>query len=302
VAARAARLPYRFARNDVTRQAAREFGGLAGYVTATEAAATAIFTLNRAILGLFESAATIGLYEGPVRAHNLLRSLSAATTVTVLPTSAGYTAAGDERRLRELTLRGARYSLALAVPLTVTGMVLAAPILDAWLGDDFGEGGTAMAILLSHWLLSGANGVLGAVLVGTGRARELARWAVAVSACDVVLALVLVPALGLEGVALATAVPYFALFPMLARSALDAAGLDPATFLRQALVPAWLPGIGLAIALTAARLTFEPEAALAVAATALAGLAIYWAVYYAFVLGPSERKLVHDVAGGLLGR
>ena len=302
VAARAARLPYRFARRDVTREAARELGGLAGYVTATEAAATAIFTLNRAILGLFESAATIGLYEGPVRAHNLLRSLGAATTVTVLPTAAGYTAAGDERRLRELTLRGARYSLALAVPLTVTGMALAAPILDAWLGDDFGEGGTAMAILLSHWLLSGANGVLGAVLVGTGRARDLARWAVAVSACDVVLALVLVPAFGLEGVALATTVPYIALFPMLARSALDAAGLDAATFLRQALVPAWLPGIGLAVALVVVRLALEPESAPAVAVTALTGLAAYWVAYYAFVLIPSERNLVREVAGGLVGR
>ncbi len=301
-AARAARLPYRFARRDVTRSAARELGGLAGYVSATEAAAAAIFTLNRAILGLFESAATIGLYEGPVRAHNLLRSLGAATTVTVLPTAARYTTAGDDRRLRELTLRGSRYSLALAVPLAVTGMVLAGPILESWLGAGFEEGGTAMAILLSHWVLGGANGVLGAVLVGTGRARELARWAVAVSVADVALALALVPWLGLEGVALATAIPYFLLFPMLARSALDAGGLEPVAFVRRAIVPAWLPGLGLAVALVVARLALDPRSAIAVAATALVGLAAYWALYYSFALLPSERRLVRDVAAGGLGR
>ena len=36
---------------------------------------------------------------------------------------------------RELLLRGCRYSLALVVPIAVTGMVLAAPVLDVWLGD-----------------------------------------------------------------------------------------------------------------------------------------------------------------------
>ena len=67
-------------------------------------------------------------------------------------------------------------------------------------------------------------------------------------------------------------------------------------------MPAWLPGIGLAVALVVARLALEPESALAVAATALTGLAAYWVAYYAFVLIPSERNLVREVAGGLVGR
>ena len=229
-------------------------------MTATEAAAAAIFTLNRAILGLFESAATIGLYEGPVRAHNLLRSLGAATTVTVLPTAARYTAAGDERRLRELTLRGARYSLALAVPLTVTGMVLAGPILDAWLGDDFEEGGTAMAILLSHWLLSGANGVLGAVLVGTGtcpRAGPLGRGGVGVPTWRSRSCSSRLRARGGgagHGGALLRAVS-----DARAQRARRGQGSTRPPSSVRALLPAWLPGIGLAVALVVARLALDPS-------------------------------------------
>ena len=92
IAARARRLPFSFRRSAVSRERMRELGSLAGYVSLTEAAGTLIYALDRAILGLFKSAATVGLYEGPVRAHNLLRALNAATTVTVLPTASRYVA------------------------------------------------------------------------------------------------------------------------------------------------------------------------------------------------------------------
>ena len=97
-----------------------------------------------------------GPFEGPVRAHNLLYALGGALAVPVVPTASRYVAAGDERRLREFVLRGTRYTLALFVPLCVTLMVLAEPILDVWLGDRYGEGASALAILVSYWLLYGA--------------------------------------------------------------------------------------------------------------------------------------------------
>ena len=56
---------------------------------------------------------------------------------------------------RELAVRGTRYTLALVVPLCVTLMTLAEPILEVWLGDRYGDGGAALAILVSYWLLYG---------------------------------------------------------------------------------------------------------------------------------------------------
>ena len=302
VAARMARLPYRLSRANLSREAAREIGGLAGYLSATEAAAAAIFTLDRVILGLFKSAATVGLFEGPVRAHNLLRGLNAATTVTVLPTAARYQAEGDSRRMGELLVRGTRYTVALIAPLAVTGMVLAGPILHLWLGDGYEDGGATMAILLGHWLLNGCSGVLSAVLVGAGRAREVARWAVLVAAANVVLALALTPSLGLEGVALATAVPYVVLFPLLLRPAADAAGLDAGAVSRRGLAPLLIAALPLALALGAARALLPLESPGVLIAVAALAAPAYWAGIYAAVLGPEERRLVRDLARGLRGR
>jgi O-antigen/teichoic acid export membrane protein len=289
-------LPWRLRPRLATRATARELLGLAGYISLTEAASTAVYVLSRAILGLYKTPATVGLYEGPVRAHNLIRALNAAVTVTVLPTATRYREEGDDRRQRELLVRGSRYMLALIVPIVVVGMTLATQILDVWLGAEFREAGTAMAILMSHWLLTGISGVAAAMLVALGAARDLARWALLVAGGAVALALALTPSLGLDGVALATAIPYVVLFPYLLRITVRAVPATSAELARRAFAPAWALGLALAGALVAARLALDPVSALAVAAAAVVGLVGYWVAYYAVCLDAGERSLVRDVA------
>jgi O-antigen/teichoic acid export membrane protein len=296
VVARVSRAAASFTRAGVGAGPARALLGLAGYVSLTEAVATAIYAANRAILGVFTSAATVGLLEGPVRAHNLIRSLNSATTVTAVPASARLQAENDERRLRQLLLRGTRYTLALIVPLAVTGMVLASPLLRAWLGPGFGRGGPAMAIMLSHWLVNGCSGVMAAVLIGTGRARELARWAAAVAVGDIVLALALAPPFGLEGVAIATAVPYALAFPLLLRSTLRAVPVTTVELVRQAFGPALGLAVALAAVLGMVRVGLDPRSAGALAVTSLTALAAYWAGYWIVFLSPEERRLVRDIS------
>lgn len=298
VAARATRLPWRIRPRLATRAAAREFLGLAGYISLAEASSAAVYVLTRAILGVVRSAAAVGLYEGPVRAHNVIRALNGAVTVTVLPTAVRYRSDGDERRLRELLVRGCRYALAGLVPLAVTGAVLAGPILEAWFGEGFGVAGPAMAIMLSHWTLNGVTGVTSAILVATGAARDLARWAMLLAGATVLLALVLVPELGLDGAALATAIPYVLLFPYMLRITLRAVPVPVAELARRAFAPAWALGALLAAALLGVRLALDPESVAAVAGTALAALAAYWVAYYAIALDPAERTLIR----GLLRR
>ena len=99
VVVRLRRLPFRFRPGAATREEAIEFARLAGYVSLSETAGTIIYALDRVILGVFQSAVTVGLYEGPVRAHNLVRALNAALSVTVLPTASRYFGESDEARL-----------------------------------------------------------------------------------------------------------------------------------------------------------------------------------------------------------
>jgi O-antigen/teichoic acid export membrane protein len=301
IVVRLRRLPFHFKPSLATREEAISFGKLAGYVSLTEAAGTIIYALDRVILGLFRSAATVGLYEGPVRVHNVLRALNAALSVTVLPSASRYFGEDDSPRLADLLTRGIRYTLALVVPLTITGMVLGPVLLEVWLGDEkFAEAGTAMAILMSYWLVNGCTGVLQGIVVAGGRASKLAAIAWGVALSNLAISLALTPSLGLEGVTIGTAVPYFVAFPFLLAIARDLVPVPLSELLRQGFLPAYVLGAVLAVALGAARMLFDLDAPLPLLATAGAGVIAYWVAFYVIWLEPHERQLVRDVAGGAL--
>jgi O-antigen/teichoic acid export membrane protein len=270
----------------------------AGWLLVIELSNLTMYASGRIVLGAYRTPTAVGLYEGPVRAHNLLYALGGALAVPTVPTASRYVAEGDERRLRELAVRGSRYTLALFVPLCVTLMALAEPIIAVWLGDRYTDGATALTILVSYWLLYGALIVTPGFLAGAGEARAAGRALACAAGLNLVLALILTPELGVEGPAVATAGALTAAVPILLRAGLRASGAQLTELLRRAAIPAYALGAVLAGVLLAVRLGLEPGTLPAVASLAVAGVVLYWAAFYALVLDPGERALVR----GLLRR
>ena len=270
----------------------------AGWLLVIELSNLAMYASGRIVLGAYRTPTAIGLYEGPVRAHNLLYALGGALAVPTVPTASRYVAERDERRLRELAVRGSRYTLALFVPLCVTLMALAEPVIGVWLGDRYTDGAAALTILVSYWILYGALIVTPGFLAGAGEARAAGRTLASAAALNLVLALVLTPKLGVEGPAIATAGALAAAFPLLLRIGLRASGVALPDLLRRAMAPAYGLGALLAGALLAVRFGLEPETLPAVAAAAILGVGGYWAAFYSLVFDDAERAL----ARGLLRR
>ncbi|MEA2332365.1 MAG: hypothetical protein QOH58_2503 [Thermoleophilaceae bacterium] len=264
----------------------------AGWLLVVELCNVAMYAFGRVILGAYRTPTAVGLFEGPVRAHNLLYALGGALAVPVVPSASRYVATGDQRRLRDLAVRGTRYTLALFVPVCVTLIVLAGPILEAWLGDRYADGEVALAILVSYWLLYGGLIVTPGFLVGAGRAREVARIMVVVAAANLALSLALTPELGLEGPALGTAVPFVLAFPFMLRLGLRASGARLGELARHAWAPSYLLAAALAVGLLGGRALLPMDETVAVIALAAGGVLLYWAIFYRLVLSASERGLL----------
>jgi O-antigen/teichoic acid export membrane protein len=291
-----AALPFHLSRGSPGRT--RAIVPTAGWLLVVELCNMAMYASSRVILGAYRTPGAVGQFEGPVRAHNLLYALGGALAVPVVPTASRYVATNDERRLRELVVRGTRYTLALFVPLCVTLMALAEPILEVWLGARYDGGAAALTIIVSYWLLYGGLVVTPGFLVGAGRAREAALIMVAVAAANLVLALILTPELGLEGPALATAIPFAVAFPAMLRVGLRASGASAGDLARRAWLPAYGAGLVLGAALVGFRLAADPDTLPVVLGAAVAGAGAYWVAFYALVLDPGEQALVR----GLLSR
>jgi O-antigen/teichoic acid export membrane protein len=128
-------------------------------------------------------------------------------------------------------------------------------------------------------------------LVGAGAARYVARIFVLAALMNLVLSLALTPALGLEGPALATAIPFALAFPLMLGVGLRAGGVALGEVARHAWVPAYGLGVVLAAALVVLRLVAAPESLPAVVGAAAAGVIAYWVAFYALVLDAGEREL-----------
>jgi O-antigen/teichoic acid export membrane protein len=298
VVARRSGVPVRFEASAVTRERTMEIVPTAGWLLVVELSNLAMYAFSRIILGAYRSPAAVGQFEGPVRAHNLLYALGGALAVPVVPTASRYVAAGDSRRMRELVLRGTRYTLALFVPLCVVLMALAEPILEVWLGDRYGDGAAALAILVSYWLLYGGLVVTPGFLVGAGRARDVGLVMVGAAALNLALSLVLTPELGIEGPALGTAIPFFLAFPLLLRVGLAASAVSLGEVARWTWLPAYTLGAALAGVLVAVRLGLEPSTLPAVLGTAVGGVLAYWVAFYGLVLTTNERAFVRSLVRG----
>jgi membrane protein EpsK len=286
------RLPWRFRRASVDVGFARSFARISGYFLVLGVAEFAIYSIDRVILAAFRSTRSVGLYEGPVRAHNLVRQLSGALVVPVLPTAARYLRENDTVRQRDLLVRGTRYTLAIVVPVTLVLMILAKPILTVWLGPRYATASTQMAILLGYWLVTAGAGVAASMLMAAGRLRELAVYAVAVAFLNLVLSLALTPHFGLTGVVVGTTVPYLLLSPCVIALALSTFSVGVRRFAAEVWLPAYSCGALLAVGLAAVRSTWTLDRLSAVIAVGAAGLVAYWALYAVAWLTPPERRLL----------
>jgi O-antigen/teichoic acid export membrane protein len=258
--------------------------------------------MDRAILAAFRSPAIVGLYEGPVRGHNLVQQVHGTLTIPVLPAATRYLAENDTTRTRELLLRGTRYILAAVVPVALVFMILAQPILRVWLGPTFATGATAMTLLVAYWLINANTGVAASMLLAAGRVRRLAAYAAGVAVANLFFSLALTPSLGLNGVVLGTTISYLAAFPFFLAMTLSTFPVSLGELAREAWLPAYLTGAVVGAALLAVRVTVHFESLVQVAGVGLLAMFVYWAIYYFAWLRPSERVLVKNVAAALVRR
>jgi O-antigen/teichoic acid export membrane protein len=292
------RLPTRLRPSTLSWSYARSFASASLVLLFSGISDLLIYSIDRTILGIFRPAATVGLYEGPVRAHNLVRQLQGTMTVIVMPAAAVYVAAGDRVRLQELLLRGTRYVALAMMPFTIVFMVLSGPILEVWLGPRFLPAAGAMTILVSYWLLLGGSSVGLSMMIAAGRLRPVVLYSVAVAVLNLAVSLALTPSLGLDGVVIGTSLPYALLVPVFSLLVCRTFAVPIALFVREGFMLAYAAGAALAGAELLARAVLPIERPLVLLAAIAVGLSVYALAVYRIGLRSRERLLVRTTLAG----
>lgn len=158
------------------------------------------------MLGLFMASGDVGAYRVAAQAATVVALGLNAMNMVVAPRFARLHASGDAGHLKWLVTFSARIILLLTLPVAACLALFGEPVIRVVFGDGYTTGSAALAILAAGQLCNAAFGSVAFLLNMTGHERDTARGLAAAVAVNVVLNLLLIPAFGLEGAALATSV------------------------------------------------------------------------------------------------
>jgi O-antigen/teichoic acid export membrane protein len=176
-------------------------------------------------------------------------------------------------------------------------MILAKPILAAWLGPEFARQALAAQILLSYQLLAVGCVVGEAILIGRGHAqRRVFNSVFVVTLGNLVLSIMLVQRMGILGVVIGTAVPWVVDFPMRLRVALTEVDVSLGDWFKRSAGPVYLSLVATALVAYAAYLTPLVNSLLGLAVVLMVSIAASWAFLAAFTLSPVERDELRDLS------
>jgi PST family polysaccharide transporter len=165
----------------------------------------------------------------------------------VIPSASWLRARDDRRSLRELLERGTKYSLLLTLPCVIAPMVLAGPLVQVWVGDEYAAAAGLAAVGLLYIAATAPLAVGSNLLVGVGRASAVLRAVLFAVPVNLVSSLVLVHLVGTVGVFLGTLIGTAVLLGPLGTAVVREVDTSATEFLRTAVAPVLAPSAALSV-------------------------------------------------------
>lgn len=146
----------------------------------------------------------VGLYASASVTARWVSFMLLSANAVAAPLIASLHAEGEERALQDLVTRVARWTFWPSVALATILILGAGPVLDLF-GDGFARARWALVILVGGQVVNAAMGPVGHLMNLTGHGKDSAVVYGTAAGVNVGLNLLLIPAMGMEGAAVATA-------------------------------------------------------------------------------------------------
>ncbi len=287
------------------RDRLREVTGFSVYSSIIDWANKLNYQLDGVIVGAFIGPAAVAVWAPAERIISGTQRLTNQFNGVLFPVIVDSDASQQKARLQQILLQCTRLSLVMVVPIAAALILLADPLVHAWLR----ERAAAMAgtipviqILAVAVAIRVGNATGTTLLKGAGEHRMLAFVNLCTGLANVVLSIALIHRFGLIGVAVGTLIPialsaFFIVYPAACRRV----GLPLGRALAHSVVPALWPAVVVGLALAVSRL-ISSGTLLAVVLQAVAGCALYLALFFIVAIDGQDRALYGGKVMELLGR
>lgn len=237
----------RLARSYVTRARLRELASFSWSNFLVHLANTVVFSTDVVVVGIVLGPEAAALYAIPAKLFSLAFGLGSVGTRLLYPALSEYEGAHEIDRQRALLLTGLRGVTAATLLLALPLLLIPGQLIEAWVGEGYGESTAVMALLALVALVHQPIYLLTQFLIARARQQAIARTLVLAAGANVVLSIVLASTVGIWGVALATLLVDVALLlyvvPALAAPAAAIRTVEIARAILRPLPPALAAGV-----------------------------------------------------------
>ena len=181
------------------------------------------------------------------------------------------------------------------IPFVVLIIMLAQPIVEAWIGHGYGRYASYVQIFVSYWFIGVNGGVLGSAVFGMGRIRVFVWLTVGGALLTLALSVVLTAAWGTVGVIWGTVIPACLGIPIWMHFALRHVGIAKARYAREVLLPGYLPIAIWSIPVLAFVQALDPRGLLDLAIFCTLALAALWLALLPGMRARWRRLLTEDM-------
>ena len=257
------------------------------------------------MIGAFIGSAAVAVWAPAERIISGTQRLTNQLNGVLFPVIVDSDATQQKERLQQILLQGTRLSLVMVVPIAAALILLADPLVHAWLGTRAAAmAGTipVIQILALAVAIRVGNATGNTLLKGAGEHRMLAFVNLGTGIANLAMSIALIKPFGLIGVAMGTLIPIafsaiFILYPASCRRV----GLPVWQAVVHSVLPALWPAFVVGAGLALTRL-ISSGTLLAVVLQAVAGGIVYLALFFAIAIGRRDRALYTSKALELLGR
>jgi O-antigen/teichoic acid export membrane protein len=191
----------------VRRGRLREVTGFSVYSSIIDWANKLNYELDEVVIGVFMGAAPVAAWAVADRIISGTQRLTNQGNAVLFPVVVDADATQQVGRLQQVLVEGTRLSLATVLPIAVVLIVLAAPLVTAWVGGRMLAAAPVIQILAAAVALRVGNATSTTLLKGAGQVRRVAVVNIVTGVVNLIMSAALVGPLGLVGVAVGTLIP-----------------------------------------------------------------------------------------------
>ena len=276
----------------VKRSTVRSLFSFGGWVFLAKVNSAVWNGMDPIILATLLTSSTLAGYDVASKIQGAVGVVLAFTSSALMPAASGFHAKGEVDRLRELLIRGTRYSVTLALPVVIGAGLLARSLIVHWVSPRFGFVAGATQLFLSLQLISATASVANTMLVGLGRVKAVTLYASVAAVVNLGVSIALAPRLGIRGVILGTLVGYGITAPLYIRLVLKELTMRFRDFAAGALLPMlpWAVVFGAVVQLT--RSLYTPTSLIGDVAVCGPAFVLYVAGVGLFAMSRDERTML----------